>query len=439
MPRKDYAITTPEEVSRLSAEHERRNLPSKERIKLDLTDARIEARQEFFPAGVKLRILQDHGGTRSVRGLQMHIGPRSATWIFYRDVIDHGTRSVTSRKLGDFPSMNTDAARKAAEVLAGAYAGGRGEPSRTKSMKFGQAFASYVEYLKLKAEDEGKAARWAKEVQRLGNKIMLPKWADWSLLDMSKRRDPDVSQWYKAVAKDHGLTSAGHCLRIIRAVYMRAAKSDDSLPGDPTKVPTAAIIVRKEKWQKVGEQDKPGLAPAAFPAWLEAWRALPDMRKAYHLVGLLTGARPGELARTPWSNLDLKKRTLTIQAAKTGNNIPIPLSAPIARALKLARDSKAIRNQKKDAGLIFKGCDQAARDNLPATGHAYRRTYKTIAFMVGINNETSAFLLGHVPPGISAGYALRRILSEADAMRRHQSTISARILKLLGIDPTLTP
>ncbi len=170
---------------------------------------------------------------------------------------------------------------------------------------------------------------------------------------------------------------------------------DFSLPGDPTKLPTAAVKLRRENWQKSNGKDKPGLAPRDFPAWLKFWRELPPIRRAFHLTMLLTGARGGELARTPWSNLDTRSRTLTVGNSKTGADIPIPLSAVIARALKLARDNAD-------------ECQRAGhRDALPARGHAMRRTYKTLAFDCGVPNDLSAFLLGHIPEGMSAKYALR--------------------------------
>jgi integrase len=70
-------------------------------------------------------------------------------------------------------------------------------------------------------------------------------------------------------------------------------------------------------------------------------------------------------------------------------------------------------------------------------GHALRRTFKTLALDCGVSDELSAFLLGHVPPGMSAKYALRQMLLQGRTLRKHQRTISARVVELLGIDPTL--
>ena len=412
--------------------------------KLDLTDGRVEAQWDFtedYETGLhRTIILHDFGHVRSVPGLRCRLGPRSATWIFYRDVLDHGERQITSKTLGHFPRMNTDAARKAAEVIAGRLSGGVFEPSRDKAKKFADAFADYLDYLEAKAKDDGKdfpdgTSRWSRNVRRLGKSVLLPKWGQWSLLDMSKRR-ADVAEWHKKIVKLKltGVTSANHAVRIIRAIYLREARKDDSLPGDPTKLPSAAVTMRREQWQKQNEKDKPGLAFGDFPKWLTAWRQLSPLRRAYHLTALLTGARPGELARTPWDNLDLKAYTLTVGNSKTGNDIPIPLSPVIERALEMAREAQPKHNR---SNLIFPECEQAGhRDPLPARGHAMRRTWKTVAVECGVPDELSALMLGHVPEGLSQKYILRRMLTEGQTMRAKQAAISNRIIELLGSDPT---
>ena len=74
--------------------------------------------------------------------------------------------------------------------------------------------------------------------------------------------------------------------------------------------------------------------------WADALRKIKDpTRKAYHLLGLLTGQRPGELARLKLSDVLPEERCLVIRRAKAYNDIQSPLSRPIEQALKLARDA----------------------------------------------------------------------------------------------------
>lgn len=80
---------------------------------------------------------------------------------------------------------------------------------------------------------------------------------------------------------------------------------------------------------------------------------------------------------------------MTIGNSKAGHDIPIPLSAAIARALKIARDH-AKPNADGDS-LIFPECSTAGhRDPLPARGHAMRRTWKTIATNCAVPDDMSA-------------------------------------------------
>jgi integrase len=413
--------------------------------KLDLTDPRVEARIEMNDAG-NVIMLHDFGGKQSVPGLRLRIGPRTATWLFYRDVLDHGERKITSKTLGKFPEMDTATARNRASIVSGRLAGGKFEPSKSAARKFGDEFEKYIAYLKEQAEDKGKVAytegkfaghsRWSRNVLALGNLILLPKWKTWSLADMSDRRgdDDEMGLWYRDTLKRHGATQTNHAMRIIRAVYRRAAKNDktNTLSGDPTKLPTAAVKLRRENWQRKGGKDKPGIAFDKFPAWLVAWRELePPIHRWYHLLGLLTGARPGELLRSPRANVDLKSYTLVIGNAKSGHDITVTLSPQIERALEKAR--KAHPN----SDLLFPDCSETDRDPLPARGMALRRTWKTIATDCGVTDDQSALLLGHAIPGVSAGYMLRQVLTQGPLLRELQAKISARIADLLGTDPTL--
>lgn len=417
--------------------------------RMNLTDSHIDAVMDF--AEGRTIWLHDQGGTRSVAGLRVRIGPRGAAWVFVRDRFDHKERRATYQTLGKFdrgrPSgdtairadwhMNTEAAREAALAIAGKATAGRYRPANSRNArKLGKAFKDYVAYLREKAEDNGKPPRWAERVERLGNSLILPRWKNWSLLEMSERR-AEVADWYKTVSKGR-VTSANHAVKIIRAIYLREARGDDSLPGDPTKLPSAAVTVRRERWQKSGTV-KAAMASRDFPAWLEKWRTLPPIRRAYHLTGLLTGARPGELARTPWSNLDPSSRTLTIGDSKAGHNIPIPLSAAICRALKIAREAQ--REDGKSEKLIFPGCDQAGHHEEAFTkngrGQAHRRTWKTVATDLEISDEMSALCLGHIPEGMSAKYAVRQMLLRGRALRKYQRDVSRTMIGYLGADPTL--
>ena len=261
---------------------------------------------------------------------------------------------------------------------------------------------------------------------------------------MGERPDA-VADWHKATVKRHGATSANHCARIIRAMYRRRAGLDRTL--NVAFLPTSGVRLAKEK----GEQK--GMMAAAFPAWFAAWSRIPNAtRRGYHLACLLTGARPGELARTCWRDYDAKAHVLTIGEAKAGNTIEIPTTPEIEAAIKLAATDSTIVYKshgkefvhKKTVArgsddFIFAGCQfiQARnRTELPAIGHALRRTYKTIATdHCGVPDDISAALLGHVPEGMSQKYLIRWARTSGPAILDAQAKISRTIMQLLKAKP----
>jgi hypothetical protein len=87
----------------------------------------------------------------------------------------------------------------------------------------------------------------------------------------------------------------------------------------------------------------------------------------------------------------------------------------------------------KPDDLIFPGCAQVGhREKLPTRGHALRRTFKTIATAYcKVPDDVSAFLLGHVPEGMSQKYLLRWALSSGPAIREAQQKISCEMVRLL--------
>jgi integrase len=406
--------------------------------KVNISDTHIEALQELHSDTRQVVLLMDantgkKGERAAVPGLRIRIGRRSATWLYYRDVWDKDDRIITSKTLGHFPTMNTDAARDAARIMAGKVTG----EGTDGKITFGDAFTEYVAYLAEGTADEPdiseaerasrKPARWRQNVRALGARYLLPKFQKWRLAEMSERRK-EVGAWYNDIAKD-SVSSGHHCRRIIRAIYNRQVDLGEKLPPEN---PARAKISRRENWQT--SKSKPVLALDQFPAWAEAWRKLPPLNRAYHLTGLLTGARPGELSRTVWRDLDRTNRVLVIGDSKSGSDILVPVSDAILRALDMAREFAP------DGELIFPGSGHwGHRDPLPARGHAMRRTYKTVAGVLGkrgISDENSAYLLGHVPPGVSAGYANQQQTVRSDLLQELQAEMSEDILRRLGADLT---
>jgi integrase len=367
-------------------------------------------------------IIRDTG----VRGLLLRKGLKRTSWHFYDETrIGHGERSYTSRVLGDASKMTLAQARKQARKIAGRIAADRREPGKREAVRFETAFADYIEHLQKRATDRGKPASWAANVAGLGKLHILPKWCKWSLAEMSASPKA-VKEWHKTLTKNAGPTSANHCCRVIRAAYRLAKKENRSLPPHD---PTSAVRWNAEKPRQAG------LPFGQFAKWAQAWAKIDSpTRKSFALLGILTGCRPGELSRLKWSSVNCRARSITISQTKTGD-ILIPMSWPIARALRLARDYA--RREKIESEWVFpaRGATghlvQFAGDRLPAHGHALRHIYKDVALAVGVDDFQQRLLMGHSLRGVSQKYLTQAVISLGTSLRASQAKISRRIVSLL--------
>jgi integrase len=221
---------------------------------------------------------------------------------------------------------------------------------------------------------------------------------------------------------------ANQSCKVLRAAYRRSAKRDPSLPE---RDPCSAVEYNQE------HRSQNALAHADFPKWRATWEKIDSpIRRSYQMVGLLSGCRPGELAKLKWSDVLPRERCFVIRGAKADNDVRVPLSSAIARAFKLARDAKI------DSEYVFPARADGHIvkfdvDGLPAWGMMYRRGWRTIAADLGVDELIAHFCLGHIPAGISRGYVSKMILSGGSAMRTAQRKVSRRIIQLLGADSTI--
>ena len=381
-----------------------------------LSDAHIEALREFGHVGV----FPD-----TFPGLRIRIGIRKASWVFFQQHRMKGTRSHTFEVLGEWPVMTVAAARVDAKIIAGRIASGTIKPSKRAAVTLEVAIAGYIAHLEKQAAKRGKPARWAYIAQKIANKVILPKLGRWSLADLSNA-PAVVRDWHIEITEEHGPVYANHAARLVRATYNRTAKLDRSLP---VRLPTSAVEFNDE------EASQKALDFKHYRKWFAAWRMLQSaVHRAYHLTGLLCGARPGELSRVKWTDLKPSQRCLMIGNAKAGNAISIPLSWPMVRALKIARDEA--RATGSNLEFIFPGTSQAARDELPARGNMLRHAFKTLCTDLKVDDTISSLLMGHALDGVSKKYISKIIITSGPALRSEQARISRRVVQLLGLTST---
>ena len=395
--------------------------------------------------------IRGHYPDNTLKGLFLHVGTRSMVWRYRLQRTVKGVRKMVFKSLGEWPGVGTEEARKAALIFAGAVAADKAPPSKRTAATFETAWATYLAYLEAKATEKGKPARWHANAKKLGDNLILPTWAKWTLIDMANSPEA-VEEWHAKMTRKHGPVSANHAARLIRATYKRRAARDVTLSLD--RLPTSSVQWNKE------EPVQHALASRDFAKWRAAWDKIENpVHRAYHLFCLLTGVRPGEGARIRLQDINPDARMFTIPNAKAGKDITLPMTREIGYAVALARnappqqikmtrmtgmkrgerklvDRKQPHHEVIDKDLVFPGCRQiSSRSGLPIAGNGLRHTFKTLHVELGIPDMLSHFLMGHALEGVSAKYIAELIIANGPALREAQEKISARVFELLGLTP----
>jgi hypothetical protein len=296
------------------------------KVRHKLTDRHVSAMWDFHfdPAQPEQRGKPIEQWDTEVRGLRLRIGKHRATWSYFAQ---HRTGAVDPNKgrrrlattcevVGYWSPVPNEGvsvrdARKAALAIAGREAEGKVMPGRRDALGFTKAFDDYCAHLRRKAIKAGKEPRWHKNVVNLGKLYLKPKWDGWTLAKISAAPQ-QVAEWHRDVSDRAGDVTGNKCAKVLRAVYRRAKRLDRALPAD---LPTSGVEMNPE------EAREAGMRPGEFKAWATAWRAIESpIRKAYHMLAILTGLRPGELARLKWADVLPRERRFVIRNPKAADD-----------------------------------------------------------------------------------------------------------------------
>ena len=253
---------------------------------------------------------------------------------------------------------------------------------------------------------------------------------DWHDLPLTELKRSMCRDRHQYITGKHGPVAANRTFRAVRAAYnfaLRTVDDPDALPDNPVK----AVTFNKERRRDAM------ILPEDLPDWWGRVQALPNpMRREIHLLGLLSGLRPGNLValKREWVRLD--ERAVRIPRTKAGRPFDLPLSDPmaesVARALAVAdmlhpgtpwvfptRNKRGERMHTK----VWK------EKSLPSeTGHILRHTYRTLAHAAGVNLTDVQLLMDHTVPGITGVYLHEHALF--DHLRGQQERVTTHILRL---------
>ena len=71
-----------------------------------------------------------HHPDSELKGLFLHVGPRSMVWRYRRQKMTNGVRKMVFKSLGNYPEVGVEDARNRAVSFAGSVADGKAAPGK---------------------------------------------------------------------------------------------------------------------------------------------------------------------------------------------------------------------------------------------------------------------------------------------------------------------
>ena len=270
------------------------------------------------PNGAERIVLNDS----EVKGFSIRISKGARTFYLYRWIGGRPQRI----KLGCYPEIAPEAARKLAEKFNGEVAQGKDlAAERRQRRKPNRTDPTLQEVFLHTLEQHWKATcRTWKEQQRLYSTYTPKPWGRRHLSSVSKI---DVLERHRAIGKRNGPYVANRWRGVLHRLFEVAIEDFDFTGSNP---------VRKVKPFTEAERER-FVTPEELPRLFDAIEAAEDERIGDFLrLALLTGARKSAILRMKFADVDLGRAVWTIPASdsKNGQTVHLPLVADAVKVIK---------------------------------------------------------------------------------------------------------
>lgn len=362
-------------------------------------------------------------------GFGVVVGHTAKTFVAQADV-----RGRTIRpKIGRFPKITADQARKDAKQLLGDMAKGINPVEERRKVEQATAKAEWetitlsvaLEHYVARLQKKGRSPR-SIETVRYDVKRYLGDWLEQPLVTITPKmcyaRHVEVTE--KRNGKG-GPRAANKAFKALRTIWNRVRRMyPEQFPAHPV----SAVEFNAEVACKT-------IIPAEqLPAWWAKVRALENpVRRNLQLVMLFTGLRAMDASTIRWSEIDFKAATIHRPAPKggTAKAFTVPLCRFVVRLL--TRHRRYVASQfgascqwvfptHNRAGKLTHVQEQKELEfNRDAEGnvvskaylpspHTLRRTFRSVGHACGVDDTTIGILMNHVVPSgksnITNGYLM---------------------------------
>lgn len=343
-------------------------------------------------------------------------------------------------RLGGYPEMTVEQARRAAAKLNGEIAEGR-NPADVKREKRAEMTLkeAFDTYLNRYAIPHGlKTVPAMREIfdlylgklpdgmrKRHGRERTKPEGAvDWTSRKLSSIRREDVSKWHANLGAACGPYSANRALELLRAIYNRLIKLGLIALDNPAAGIEKFRELKRDRFLQADE------IPRFFAALGEVEG---EATRDALLLLLLTGARRSNVLAMRWEDLDLMHGRWRIPSehSKNGDVLVVPLTTATLEILKRRQESASgeyVFPSDSKTGYITppKGAWQRLLKRAGLNGirlHDLRRSLASWMVIEGASLVVAGGALGHKDPQSTAIYARLSVDPVKHAMEKAQSAI----------------
>lgn len=221
--------------------------------------------------------------------------------------------------------------------------------------------------------------------------------APWKNKKLREVAPADVVSLHKVVAKQRGKVAANNCMRLFRATWM-ANRREQSLGESPTYILSKREKENAHTWTKEIRRNR-YIHPEELADWWAATEKLTEVRPGhdgkpvpiYHGDGelgrdylrfvLFTGMRRREVSGLKWSNINFKRKTLTITENKSSRELTIPLTTSMLEILERRKGNGKPFDLEEPKKVVAKVVEWSG---VPFSVHDLRRAFSTYAVAEGV-------------------------------------------------------
>jgi integrase len=247
-----------------------------------------------------------------------------------------------------------------------------------------------------------------------------------------------IQTWAAQEAKRRP-ASARLAWRLLKAFLTWCSEQDTYAPLVPAQNPAQTRRAREALGKARAKTDV--LQREQLPHWFRSVRTACSAATAAYLQGLvLTGARPGELLRLRWADVNTRWRSLVIRDKVEGDRV-IPLTPYLELlitglprvnewvfASPLAAADPRFKFMSNPHDAHSRACRLAEIEGL--TLHGLRRSFKTLSEWLELPAGVVAQIMGHKPSATAEKHYTVRPL---DMLRMYHERIEAWMLREAGL------